>query len=405
MPSTVTHDNMNVVITDQDQPATPIKARQEQKAPTLKERWRELVKQHGLFKGTRYLFVPGANELDVVEEKLSFDVQILIYAVSLIALFVTGSQEVIEILTGASASKVIAGVILGLFFLAIISMDRSFARSIPRIPLLAQRGEWFMVIEHSLFVCCVALIEIGSIFVLSINEPHLLDILRGKPLINPDSMEFDIVAGARSVLIIWTIAHSYLASKKLPPLFKSFKEVGAIKIASALLKAIGRMGDSLEVMKFRALYNTGAQLYRNPVRAPKTMFGKDGKQDKTYNRAAKQKELDDQYEKELMDAFEKLENAQPELQSAPPTLTKAALMETITNAIRAVEVRFDERLMTVVDVVEKQLLQLTPNLAIKAISTASATPRESSSGAARTPETFWQRPQSLRGISCRMALC
>jgi hypothetical protein len=367
----------------QAQPMPP-----EPKKKTPRERRQQLVVEHGPLKGLWYFVFPRPSLAQAAEEKLTLDVQVVIYAVSIIALFVSGSQEVIQILRGDSTSKIIAAFILGLFFIAVVSMDRSFARTIPRIPRLAARGEVFMLLEHLLFALAVGTLEASSVIVLIINEADIKKILDGHPLIAPGTTAFLVAAIARGVLIIWTIVHAYLSNKRLPGLFREVKLNGAILVSDTLLSRIDNLKDRVESLGFGPLYRTGLLLYRNPLQAPKKKIDDKGKVMAGYDRNAAQAVLDQDYETQLLKAFDDLEAPAAALVPPPPSLTMEQVLEAIQTALNGLEATMRTQIDQVAARVEGRASSANKNVQRPPASTNNVGRVEGPSGHARKLADF-----------------
>ena len=190
-------------------------------APTTlgRSRWQRLQDQHGVFGALRaYWFGERPARITEHEPRVPWYVNAMIYATSLAMIFVFGLAEIEAI---PHQPPWLAGVlvaVLGLLFIMIYAMDRSLARTIPRIGLLWHRGQYSLWLEHLAYAICVGTVEATTyglvIYTLDVNVDS---ILHGRPLIPPQSRWLLALVVVRSVVLVWTIAHAYLTHEELPP--------------------------------------------------------------------------------------------------------------------------------------------------------------------------------------------
>lgn len=186
---------------------------------THRSRWQRLQDQYGVFGALRaYWFGERAARITEHEPRVPWYVNAMIYATSLAMIFVFGLAEIEAI---PHQPPWLAGVlvaVLGLLFIMIYAMDRSLARTIPRIGLLWHRGQYSFWLEHLAYAICVGTVEATTyglvIYTLDVNVDS---ILHGRPLIPPQSRWLLALVVVRSVVLVWTIAHAYLTHEELPP--------------------------------------------------------------------------------------------------------------------------------------------------------------------------------------------
>ncbi len=182
-------------------------------------RWKALVAKYGLFGAIQpYFFGDKPPVLTEHQAKLKWYTQALIYATSVATLFVFGIAEIYLILhSGWSILSGILIVPIGLLLIMVYAMDRSFATTIPRIPLLAQRGQWGLFAEHVAFALCVSTIEAFTYgLVIYTMENNIQALIAGRSIVPPG---FGWVIGlivARAILLVWTIWHAHFTSEELP---------------------------------------------------------------------------------------------------------------------------------------------------------------------------------------------
>jgi hypothetical protein len=182
-------------------------------------RWRRLQERYGVFGALRaHWFGEPEARITEHEPRVPWYVNAMIYATSLAMIFVFGLAEIEAI---PHQPPWLAGVLiamLGLLFTMVYAMDRSLARTIPRIGLLWQRGQYALWLEHLAYAACVGAVEATTYgLVIYTLDANLDSILNGRPLIPPQSRWLLGLVVVRAVVLVWTIAHAYLTHEELPP--------------------------------------------------------------------------------------------------------------------------------------------------------------------------------------------
>src|SRR5260370_14749564 len=182
-------------------------------------RWKQLQAQYGVFGAVRaHWFGERAARITEHEPRVPWYVNAMIYATSLAMIFVFGLAEIEAIPRQPPWLAGVLVAVLGLLFIMVYAMDRSLARTIPRIGLLWQRGQYGLCLEHGAYATCVRAVEATTfglvIYTLDVNVDS---ILYGRPLIPPQSRWLIALVIARAVVLVWTIAHAYLTHEELHP--------------------------------------------------------------------------------------------------------------------------------------------------------------------------------------------
>jgi hypothetical protein len=282
-------------------------------------RWATLTAKYGLLGAIKPYFVgerpPKVSER---EPKLTWYVQALVYATSLATLFVFGVSEIYLILHyGWSVISIILGIPLGLLLIMVYAMDRSFARTIPRIGILAQRRQYGLLVEHIAYVVCVGAIEAFTYgLVIYTLENNINALLHGGSIIPAGIGWLLGLIAARAVLLIWTIGHAHLTSEDLQVQWGTIERQGVELLGGNVLmqvQSIDLQHSSLG-QKMKLL-----MLFLRPVpRAPWSWNRRE--------RQAAQAALDDAHRQAIVDAFIQMDAppptqpvATPEVTLAPPT--------------------------------------------------------------------------------------
>ena len=263
-------------------------------------RWATLTAKYGLLGAIRPYFLgerpPKVSER---EPKLAWYVQWLVYATSLATLFVFGISEIYLILHyGWSVISTILGIPLGLLLIMVYAMDRSFARTIPRIGMLAQRRQYGLLIEHIAYVVCVGAIEAFTYgLVIYTMENNINALLHGQSII-PTGIGWLLgLIAARAVLLIWTIGHAHLTSEDLQVQWGTIERQGIELLGGNVLQQVEGIDLQQTTLgqKMRLL-----MLFLRPVaRAPWSWNRRE--------RQAAQAALDEEHRQEIVDAFIEME--------------------------------------------------------------------------------------------------
>ncbi len=236
------------------------------------------IPERGIFPSLQTFFRgQKAAQLFEQQEHLPWFVQILIYATSFATLYVFGAANIMEILrNGLAPVSVLSAALLLLLFLMIFSADRSFAVTIPRIPILAQRRQWGLLFEHLMFVISYGVILIATYAIVIYHaETNVQALLAGVSLI-PAALFLPLLI-MRSIMQVWTIAHGYLIAHKLEAQWSTFEHTGAALLGGSIITQIQSahitqlpLGEQLRM--FHLLINPPAllpgqwQFWRNSVR-------------------------------------------------------------------------------------------------------------------------------------------
>lgn len=267
---------------------------------TVTSRWGTLTAKYGLLGAIKPYFLgeqpPKVSER---EPKLTWYVQALVYATSLATLFVFGISEIYLILHyGWSVISIILGIPLGLLLIMVYAMDRSFARTIPRIGILAQRRQYGLLIEHIAYVVCVGAIEAFTYgLVIYTMENNINALLHGQSII-PTGVGWLVgLIAARAVLLIWTIGHAHLTSEDLQVQWGTIERQGVELLGGNVLQQVQSINLQHASLgqKMRLL-----MLFLRPVaRAPWSWNRRD--------RQAAQAKLDDAHRQAIVDAFTQMD--------------------------------------------------------------------------------------------------
>ncbi len=273
-------------------------------------RWATLTAKYGLLGAIRPYFLgeqpPKVSER---EPKLTWYVQALVYATSLATLFVFGLAEIYLILHyGPSVISVILAIPLGLLLIMVYAMDRSFARTIPRIGILAQRRQYGLLVEHIAYVVCVGTIEAFTYgLVIYTMENNINALLHGQSII-PTGIGWLLgLIAARAVLLIWTIGHAHLTSEDLQVQWGTIERQGVELLGGNVLQQVQAIDLQHTTLgtKMRLL-----MLFLRPVsRAPWSWNRRE--------RQAAQAALDDAHRQAIVDAFTQMDATPAPVTVAP----------------------------------------------------------------------------------------
>jgi hypothetical protein len=271
-------------------------------------RWSQLVEKHGLLWAGLYHLGLVREPLDTLTERekpLPGVAKLLIYVISIAAVLVTGSAEVIAIGQGITAHDfvrvIVAAMMLGVLLVMVYAMDSAVARTLPRISILHQRREYLTLFECIAYCLTVCGIEVTTLYILILNENNVSEVLRGRPLIAPSL--YAVMALLRAVMTVWTLYHSHIVNEALPIQLSTAKREGAELFGGQLMLMIRSVRDMHGIRAGKIMQNFLLFLQPEP-KAPRTGPAQAGQ--KRYSRRLEQLALDKAHRDELVLALDEL---------------------------------------------------------------------------------------------------
>jgi hypothetical protein len=283
-------------------------------------RWNGLVEKHGLLRAWVYYLGLVREPLDALTERekaLPGVAKLLIYVISIAAVLVTGSAEVIAIGQGLVVHDyvrvIVAAMMLGVLLVMVYAMDSAVARTLPRMRLLLQRRDYATFLECLGYCGTVCLIEITTLDILILNENNVSDVLHGHPLV-PATL-FTAMATLRAIMTVWTLYHSHLVSERLPIQLSTAKREGAELFGGQLMLMIRSVRDMHGIRAGKIMHNFLLFLEPEP-KAPSRGAPQPGQ--KRYSRRLEQLALEKAHRDELVSALDELfPNGLPGKMEAP----------------------------------------------------------------------------------------